>query len=112
MSVGEIGHYALIGPVERKGLPPKHFLIKMTPETVEKHKAELKTAKARCTKTKTGAKFCLIDYNKTQLEAMEMCNPIYEFKKIIEIKESPTVEECRKAEKNDFLIIEMVEEKS
>ena len=111
MSVDEIGHYALIGPVERKGLPPKHFLVRMTPETTEKHRAEMKSAKARCTETKTGAKFCLINYDKTQLEGMEMCNPIYEFKKIIEIKESPTVEECRKAEKNDFLIIKIEEAK-
>jgi len=83
----------------------------MTPETVEKHRAELKPAKTRCVETKTGAKFCLINYDSVQLEAMEMCRPVFEFKRIIETKEPPTIEECRKVGKNDFLVIKMEEKK-
>ena len=92
-----LGQYALTKPVVKKGLPPKNFLVRMSPRTVEARKkagVEFKTAKVRCVKTKTGAKFCLFDYDKTRLETMEMCRPVFEFKKIIETKRPPTIEEC------------------
>ncbi|MHA1262887.1 MAG: hypothetical protein ACTSSA_12485, partial [Candidatus Freyarchaeota archaeon] len=108
------GPYALTKPVERKGLPPKNFLVRMTEKTVEERKkagVEFKPAQVRCVETKTGAKFCLVNYDRVQLEAIEMCNPIFEFKRIIETKEPPSIEECRKAGKNDFLVIKMEEKK-
>ena len=109
-----MGPYALTKPVVKKGLPPKNFLVKMTPKTVEERKkAGVKFARAKvsCVPTKTGARFCLLDYDTKRLEAMEMCRPVYEFKRIIETKQPPSVEECRKAEKNDFLVIKMMERK-
>lgn len=104
----DIGHYALTKPVEKKGLPPKNFLVRMSPKTVDARKkagVEFKPAKVSCVKTKTDARFCLIKFDKAELDCMEMCRPVYEFKKIIEEKEPPTIEECRKAGKNDFLVV-------
>lgn len=106
LRIKDIGHYALIPPVERPPLPPKNFLIRMTPEAIEEHKDKFKDAEAKCVVTATGAKFCLIKWNGNTLESMEMCRPIFEFKKIVEEKRPPTIEECRAAEKNDFLVIE------
>jgi hypothetical protein len=110
LRVSGVGDYALVGPVEARGLPPRHFLVRMSPEAAERHAGELREAKARCVETRTGARFCLIEYDGRVLESMEMCNPIYEFRRIVEAREPPTIEECRKAEKNDFLVIR-VEEK-
>jgi len=100
-----IGEYALTPPLNKKYPEPKPFLVRMSPEAVERHKAELKEAITKCIKTKTGARFCIFSFNDKELEGMEMCRPVYEFKKIIETKEPPTIEECRKFKKNDFLII-------
>ncbi len=86
----------------------------MSAKTVEARKkagVEFKPAEMRCVKTKTGARFCLFDYDKTRLEAMEMCRPVYEFKRIIETKRPPTIEECREKGKNDFLVVEIIEKK-
>ena len=100
-----IGEYALTSPLNKKYPEPKPFLVRMSPEAVEKHKKELKDALVRCVKTKTGARFCIFRFDNKELEGMEMCRPIFEFKKIIETKEPPTIEECRKLKKNDFLIV-------
>lgn len=99
-----LGSYALV-PLIKKGLPPKSMLVRMSKEREAEHAKELKEAKVSCTKTKTGADFCIFKFDNTELEGVEMCRPIYEFKKIIETKEPPSIEECRTAHKNDFLII-------
>ena len=108
LSIEGIGDYALIGPIEREGMPPKLFLIRMKPESVREHKSrgvEFKPAKARCTETSTGARFCLINYDDKELEGIEMCSPIHELKEIVEKGEKPTIEKCRTIGKNDFLVI-------
>lgn len=66
----------------------------------------MKEATIKCVETKTGARFCLIRYDKTELEAMEMCRPVFRFKQIIEKKEEPTIQECRALGKNDFLVVQ------
>lgn len=109
-----LGPYALTKPIVKKGLPPKNFLVRMTPKTVAERKRAgvvFKPAKVSCVPTKTDARFCLLNYDKTRLEAMEMCRPVWEFKRIIEAKEPPSIGECRKAEKNDFLVIKIEEKK-
>ena len=102
----DLGCYALTPPIVSKEFPePKKFLVKMSPKTIEKHKEELKKTLTKCVSTKTGAKFCIFKFNEKELEGMEMCRPTFEFKKIIEEKALPTIEECRREGKNDFLII-------
>lgn len=99
------GSYALTKPISREGLPPKNLLVRMSKEKEIEHAKEIKEAKVSCVKTKTGANFCIFKFDNVELEGMEMCRPVYEFKKIIEEKEAPTIEECRAKGKNDFLII-------
>lgn len=104
-----IGNFALTKPVVRRVLPPRRFLVQLSPErlkTLEEQKCPLTPATAKCTETKTGARFCLITFDKTELEAMEMCRPVYEFRQIIEKKAAPTIQECRVAGKNDFLVVQ------
>jgi hypothetical protein len=108
LSVEGLGDYALVGPISREGMPPKHFLVRMSQESVEEHRkkgAEFKKATASCVTTSTGARFCIIRYDGRELEAMEMCRPIEELKEVAEKGRRPTVEECRAMEKNDFLVI-------
>jgi hypothetical protein len=108
LSVEGLGDYALVGPISREGMPPKHFLVRMSSESVEEHRrrgVEFKKATASCVTTSTGARFCIIRYDDMELEAMEMCRPIEELKEIVEKGRRPTIEECRLAGKNDFLVI-------
>jgi len=104
-----IGNFALTKPVRRPPLAPKRFLVQISPERLkelEAKKCPMKEATVKCVETRTGARFCLVTYDKTELEAMEMCRPVYRFKKIIEKKEEPTIQECRALGKNDFLVLE------
>jgi len=104
-----IGNFALTKPVVRRGLPPRRFLVQISPErlkTLEEQKCPLTPATVKCTETKTGARFCLITFDKTELEAMEMCRPVHRFKHIIEKREEPTIQECRAVGKNDFLVVQ------
>jgi hypothetical protein len=110
LSIKGIGDYALVGPISREGLPPKHFLIRMKPESVEEHKEKgivFKPAEAKCVETSTGARFCLISYDKGEIESIEMCSPLEELKEIVEKGEKPTIEKCREKGKNDFLVIKL-----
>jgi hypothetical protein len=108
LSVEGLGDYALVGPISREGMPPKHFLVRMSPESVEEHRrrgAEFRRATASCVTTSTGARFCIIRYDGQELEAMEMCRPVEELKEVVEKGRRPTIEECRAIGKNDFLVI-------
>jgi hypothetical protein len=108
LSIEGLGDYALVGPISREGMPPKHFLVRMSPESVEEHRrrgVEFKRATASCVTTSTGARFCIIRYDDMELEAMEMCRPIEELKEVVEKGRRPTIEECRLVGKNDFLVI-------
>jgi len=104
-----IGSFALTKPVRRPPLAPKRFLVQISSERLrelEAKKCPMKEATVKCVETKTGARFCLISYDRTELEAMEMCRPVFEFRHIIEKKEPPTIQECRAVGKNDFLVVE------
>jgi hypothetical protein len=110
LSIRNIGDYALIGPVSRGGLPPKYFLVRMKPESVEEHRKRgitFKPAEAKCVETSTGARFCLITYDDGKIEGIEMCSPIEELKEIVEKGEKPTIERCREIGKNDFLVLKL-----
>lgn len=100
-----IGSYALSKPIHRPPLPPKNFLIRLTPESEKKHEKELRDAIARCVKTRTGARFCVINFDNVTLDAMEMCMPVYQFEHIVKHREEPTIEECREKKKNWFLVV-------
>ncbi|MHA1827085.1 MAG: hypothetical protein ACTSX6_00405 [Candidatus Heimdallarchaeaceae archaeon] len=111
----EIGNFALIPKVMKRGRIPKNFLVKMGKKAVKKRKEEghkFYPAKVSCTETKTGAKLCLFDYTNTEkdkdvtLEGIEMCRPVFEMKQIVKTGKAPTIEECRRANKADFLIID------
>jgi len=107
LKLKDIGEYALTPPIiSRRFRIAKKFLIKMEPQAVERHLKELKEASIRCVETRTGARFCLISYDRTELEAMEMCRATFKFKHIIEKREEPSIQECRAAGKNDFLVVE------
>jgi len=104
-----IGSFALTKPVARRGLAPKRFLVQISPKRLkelEATKCLMKQATVKCTETKTGARFCLISYDKTELEAMEMCRATMKFKQMIEKHEEPTIQECRAVGKNDFLVVQ------
>jgi len=101
-----IGSYALTEPIRTVRFPePKNFLVLMSPEKVEKHKEELIPAEVDCIETATGARFCIFKFNDKEVEGMEMCRPIFEMKHVIEKGRMPTIEECRREKKNDFLVV-------
>jgi len=104
-----IGSFALTKPVRRPPLAPKRFLVQISPERLkelEEKKCPMKEATVKCVETKTGARFCLITFDKTELEAMEMCRATFKFKTMIEKREEPTIQECRAVGKNDFLVVQ------
>ena len=108
LSIEGLGYYALVGPISREGMPPKHFLVRMSPESAEEHRragAKFEEASSNCVTTSTGARFCIIRYGDQELEAIEMCRPIEELKEIAREGRRPTVEECRAIGKNDFLVV-------
>ena len=116
------GSYALIPKVvsRKPGIVPKNFLIKLTPQKQKELKKESTPffdASSSCIFTRTGARLCYfksqlqdLKHNLTtnkqiELEGIEMCRPVYELSQIVKTGKSPTIEECRKADKVDFLII-------
>lgn len=101
----KLGSYALTPKLNKKYPEPKNFLVKMTPKAEAEHKDELKDTKVKCTTTKTGAKFCIFNFDKNEIEGMEMCAPIYEMKTAIKEKRMPSIEECRAKDKNWFLVL-------
>ncbi|HDH91601.1 MAG TPA: hypothetical protein ENF38_01480 [Candidatus Aenigmarchaeota archaeon] len=101
----DIGYYALSKPIHRPPLPPKNFLIRMTKEHTEKVKPLIKDAKVSCIKTKTGARFCFIEFDNVKLDAIELCEPTYKYEYLIKHKELPSIEECREKGKNWFLVV-------
>jgi len=104
-----LGAFALTKPVRRPPLAPKRFLVQISPERLkelEEKKCPMKEATVKCIITRTGARFCLVTYDETELEAMEMCRPTHRFKHIIQKREEPTIQECRVAGKNDFLVVQ------
>jgi len=102
----EIGSYALTEPIKTARFPePRNFLVLMSPQKVEEHKEELIPTEVDCIETKTGARFCIFKFKDKEIEAMEMCRPIFEMKYVIKKGRMPTVEECRRQKKNDFLVL-------
>jgi hypothetical protein len=101
----EIGDFALTHPVSKPGMKDKNLLVRMSRATARKVEAEFKDAVAKCVETKTGARLCVFSFDKTELEGIEMCRPTYTFKTLIELKEHPSLEECIKKKKNDFLVV-------
>jgi len=104
-----MGSFALTKPVVRPPLAPKRFLVQISPERLKELEATrcpMKEATVKCVETKTGARFCLIRYDKIELEAMEMCRATFKFKTMIEKREEPTIQKCRAVGKNDFLVVE------
>jgi len=109
LKLKDIGAFALTKPVRRPPLAPKRFLVQISRERfreLEAKKCPMREATVKCVVTKTGARFCIVTYDKTELEAMEMCRSTFKFKKMIEKREEPTIQECRAVGKNDFLVVE------
>jgi hypothetical protein len=110
LHIGELGDFAIVGPIEKPPLKPKKMLIKMSPEASEKHKKELKEAIAKCVKTETGSKFCVIEYNNMILEGMEMAHPVCKLSKIVKEKlpEEEAIKKCIEEGKEAYLVVKEV----
>jgi len=70
----KLGKFALTPPIRDKYPKPKHFLVRMSPESIKEHKDELVWANIDCVKTRSGSYFCLLtcDEPKVEMELMEM----------------------------------------
>lgn len=105
---GDLGQYALIPKVKADyHITPKHFLIRLSPKEVEKHRSELIEGGHMCTVTRTGARFCLLGSKKpkVEMEAMEMSLPSWRYSVILKTHKEPSLEEARKEYKNAFLVL-------
>jgi len=102
----DIQSYALTQPIVTARFPePKNFLVLMGPKKVEEHKEELIPTEVDCIETATGARFCVFRFEDKEISGMEMCRPIFEMKYVIKKGRMPTIEECRRERKNDFLVV-------
>jgi len=112
---GEIGCYALTPKMSGDyGISPKNMLVRLSPKEIEEHKEELVKGEARCTPTRTGARFCIFESEKPSIymEAMEMTLPSWRYSVMLKKHYEPSLEEARKLYRNAFLVLVMKPEKN
>ncbi|MHA1827099.1 MAG: hypothetical protein ACTSX6_00475 [Candidatus Heimdallarchaeaceae archaeon] len=104
----KIGSYALTEPIVSPEYPePKRFLIRLSPKKEAEHRDELIEARVSCAKTKTGAKFCVFEWDSKLLEGMETAVPSCKYSKMVKegLSEKEAIEKCLKEGKQAFLIV-------
>jgi len=104
----KIGDFALTEKMRGDyGITPKNMLVRLSPEKAAKYRSELIKLEARCTKTCTGANFCIFESEepKVYIEAIEMVLPSFRYSEMLKKRPEPTLEEARKVYKNAFLVL-------